>query len=135
MKSHLNRVAVGLVFLLAVSALSVSAQDQSAAMKTQTQLTKAEARSLCTHAKTAQDHLELASYLRNQARQAEDMARLQEEMLNGYKENPVVGTTTELQMHSSEFVENERRAAASANEMAKEHEAIAARLQNTSATK
>jgi hypothetical protein len=134
MKSHLTKVAVGLVFLLAISALSVSAQDQTSAVKTET-LTKAEAKSLCMHAKTAQDHLELASYLRNQAREAEDMARLQEEMLNGYKENPVAGTTTELQMHSSEFVESARRAAASANEMAKEHEAIAARLQSTSAAR
>jgi hypothetical protein len=136
MKSHLIRVAVGSVLLLAASVLFVSAQDRAAATNTETQLTKTEVKALCMHATTAQDHLALASYLRGEAREAENMAQLQEAMSSGYQANPVSGTTTELQMHSKEIVESARRASASANEMAKEHEAIASRLQeNTTATK
>lgn len=132
MKSHLVRVAVGSILFLAASVLFVSAQDQAAAMNTGTQLTKAEAKAL-SNSKLAQDHLKLASYFRSEAREAENMAEVHEEILTGNSAGAIAGTTTELQMHSHDFVDNARRAAASANEMAKEQEAIAARLQQNAA--
>ncbi len=125
------------LFLLVASTAFVSAQSQSSTMGNGTKLTPSEVKALSSNAKTPQDHLALAAYFRNEASEAESMAKLHQEMLTGYKADPVAGTTTELQMHSQQFVDSALRAAASANEMAKEHEAMAAQLQqkDTSATK
>jgi hypothetical protein len=134
MKSLLIRVSVLSLLLMPGSVLFVSAQDQAVAMKTERQLTKAEAKAL-SMSKTPQDHLQLASYFRNEAREAENMAEVHEEIVNGNDAGPVAGTATELQMQSHDFVDNARRAAASANEMAKEQEAIAAHLEENAAAK
>jgi hypothetical protein len=128
MKSQLFRAAVLSVLLMMAGVLSISAQDQSSGP----QLTRAEVKTLSMNAKTPEDHLKLAAYFRNEARQAEDMASLHEDMSAGYKADPVAGTTTELQMHCQEVADSSRRAAMSANEMAKEQEAIAAKLQQSS---
>jgi hypothetical protein len=137
MKSKSITASIVSLFLLVASSAFVSAQNQSSTMNNGARLTPAEVKVLSSQAKTPQDHLALAAYFRNEASQAESMAKLHEEMLSGYKADPVAGTTTELQMHSQEFVDSARRAAASANEMAKEHEEMAAQLQqrDTSATK
>jgi len=135
MKSHLIRVAVGSVIFLVASVLFVSAQDQSAAMNAGTQLTKAEAKAL-SNSKIPQDHRKLAAYFRSEAREAENMAEVHEMIATGSTTGAIAGTTTELQMHRHDFIDNARKAAASANEMANEQDAIAGRLQqNEDATK
>jgi hypothetical protein len=82
MKSQLIKVSVLSLFLMTTSVLSVSAQDQAAGMKSGRQLTKAEAKAL-SMSRTPQDHLELASYFRNEAREAENMAGVHEEIASG----------------------------------------------------
>jgi GTPase involved in cell partitioning and DNA repair len=131
MKSQLFRVAVLSFLSMVAGVVFVSAQDQSATMN-DTHLTRSEVKALSMNAKTAQDHLKLAAYFRNEARQAEEMADLHKDMSDEYKADPVAGTTTELQMHCQEVADSARRASISANEMAKEQEAIAKQLQQSS---
>lgn len=127
MKSHLIRAAVGSFILLAASVLFVSAQDQSN-MSEGPRLTKAEAKAL-NRSKDAQDHRKLAAYFRSEAREAQNMADLHEDMMTDNTAGAISGTTTDLQMHTHDFVDNARRAAASANQMAQQQDAIASRLQ------
>lgn len=132
MKSRTIALAIASVIVLTVSILSVSAQDHPAAMgsnTSNTHLTRAEVKALIANAKTPKDHLQLAAYFRNEAQEAEMMAENHEAMMTGYEANPIAGTTTELEMHCKEFTDMARKAAAADQEMAKEHEAIAARLQ------
>jgi len=129
MRSQLIRVVIGSALLLA-SALFVSAQQQYGAKDSEEKLTKAEAKEL-SRSQKPQDHLRLAAYFRHEAREQEKMAEIHEEMLiatPGSMAGPVA-VRTELQMQSRDFADNARRAARSALDMAREQEAIAARLQ------
>jgi len=121
MKSHSIRVAVLAVLFLSTSVLFSVAQDQAMNMK-EHQLTKKEVKALIVNAKTPEDHMKLASYFKGEAQQQEASAKTHAEMAALYDPK------AEMSKHCKNLSESLKKAAASANSIAAEHEQMAAQL-------
>lgn len=128
MKSQSIRVVLVSLVLLLTSALVASAAEQPGKGP---KLTKKEVKALIVNAKTPEDHLKLASYYRDEARQQEEKAKYHDEMGELYRKNPPQNDTKlprRMADHCKLFADSARQAAAAANSMAEEHEKMAEQL-------
>ena len=131
MKSQSIRVAVLSMFLLASAAVFVSAAEKTG----QPQLTKREVKALIVNAQTPEDHMKLAAYFRDEARQEESKAKYHDEMAELYRQHPLPyeskqPSSLRMQNHCKHFADEARKGAANANAMAEEHEKVAEQLRS-----
>ena len=108
--------------LLAMTTSFASAQEKMscAGMK---KLSKKEVNTLISSAKTAEDHHRLACFFRSEARSEEDRAKYHEDMAKLYASSS--NSKHDMIAHCKEFAGEARKAAASDNQLADEHEKMA----------
>jgi hypothetical protein len=129
MKSQSIRVAVLSMFLLASAVVFVSAAEKPG----QPKLTKKEVKALIVSAQTPEDHLKLAAYFQDEARQEESKAKYHDEMAELYRQHPLPyeskqPSSLRMQNHCNYFADEAREAAGNANAMADAHEKVAEQL-------
>ena len=126
MKS-LMKFALASLLVMVSGASFASAQEMSMPMPMhETVLTNAEAKTLVVNAKTPEDHLKLAAFFREEARQEESKAKFHEEMSALYKTGNV--GKFDMAAHCKQFAAEARKAAAIDYTLAEEHTKIADRL-------
>lgn len=93
------------------------------------QLTHSEVKALIVSAKTPEDHLKLASYLRGEARWQDASAKYHEEMSPLYKSNQPAHI--HMAKHCKYFADAARQAYKAADNMAEDHAKMAAQLRES----
>jgi len=124
MKSTLKKFAFVPALSLVLAASGASAQAKMEC-KGPT-LTSKQAMAMIARAKTAQDHNKLACYYRAEARSETAKANSHEEMGKLYESYPRF--KTEMMEHCKKLVDEARQAAEADNQLAAEHEKIAAEV-------
>jgi hypothetical protein len=121
MKSTL-KFASTTALLLAMTTSFSSAQEKMscAGMKT---MSEKQVTSLIASSKTAEDHHKLACYFRNEARNEEERAKYHEDMAKLYEHSS--NAKRDMVKHCKDFADEARKAAASDNQLADEHEKMA----------
>ena len=89
-------------------------------------LTQKQVKALITSAKTAEDHNKLACYFRAEARSEEERAKYHEEMGKLYEHSS--NAKHDTVKHCKEFADEARKAATADNQLAEEHEKMAAEV-------
>lgn len=118
MKSNLKKFAFVPVLLLAFATSFASAQEKMSCQGPK--LTTKQVKSLITGAKSAEDHHKLACYFRAEARDEAAKAKYHDEMSKLYSNEK-----HDMAAHCKEFADEARKAAASDNQLADEHEKMA----------
>jgi len=114
MKSNLKKFAFVPALSLVLAASVASAQDKMPCEGAK--LSHKQVKALIVSAKTAEDHNKLACYFRSEARSEISNAKYHEEMAKLYKSPK----------HCNDFAEASRKAAEADNQLAAEHEKMAA---------
>jgi len=122
MKPNLKNITAVSLLSLALGAPFAMAQDKMSC--TGPLPSEKEVKSLIVNAKTAADHQKLACYYRAEARDEDAKAQYHEEMgkLYAKSSNP----KHDMAKHCAQFAKEARMAAKADNELAAEHEAMAA---------
>ena len=122
MKSNLKKfVFVPALSLVLASSIAFSQEKMECKGP---KLTDKQVRALITGAKTAADHNKLACYYRSEAKAEEKKAKYHEEMGELYKSSS--NAKHDMTAHCKQFAEEARKAAAADNQLAEEHEKMAA---------
>jgi hypothetical protein len=116
-----------IVFAMAIAALSLSLN----AAQAKPMLSKEQAKALVASAKTAADHLQLAAYYNQQAEAFLAEADEHQQMLAGYKSNPMYAASKYKAAtldHCEYLVKSSRANAAKMKDLAALHEKMALQL-------
>ncbi len=124
MNSNLKKFAVVPALSLVLAASIASAQQKMECKGPK--LTSEQTMALIASAKTAEDHNKLACYFRAEARAETAKAKSHEEMRKLYESYP--RSKTEMVEHCAILVDEARKAAEADNQLAAEHEKMAAEV-------
>ena len=125
MNSNLKKFAFVPVLLMAFVPTFASAHDMmNMKMDCHSCMpNKSQVKALIVSAKTMQDHMKLACYFRAEARDEAARARYHEEMAKLYESSS--NAKHDMTGHCKQFADEARKAAASDNQLAAEHQKMA----------
>ena len=128
MKPRQHVLTLALALLLGVTAVhSLFAQSESAGSH---DLTQTEAKELARGASTPEDHLRVAAYLRDQARQEEAASRLDQQLASANRDSPFayqghMYSAREAKENFEYLAKKTSKAATKLNKMAAQEESLA----------
>ena len=124
MKSNLRKFVFVPALSLVLAGSIASAQEKMECKGPK--LTQRQVKALIVSAKTAEDHNKLACYYRAEARSETAKAKSHEEMRKLYESYPRF--KTDMMEHCATLVDEARKAAEADNQLAAEHEKMAAEV-------